>query len=263
MTAKQSGVEAFRFVYQTFAKDNIMNQTTNAVAPSYTNSLVQTPQASGFLELAATETGRKAFLGDPEKFDSDVGPDILNAQIALRDGVETIGRIIQDPTRNNDVQKHEAAGIVAERTIEALEKAKAKIESRANYLLMAGQEDAQATFRLDPARRFVHEHILAHMTNLASKPDGTAKLRQIIEEDGEAAAVFANTKPYLLNMNADNHRNLQFKVIERHAPDAWAKMQAGVALTDLAPRFDKAISGVRASFFNSALAAKAKLRVQL
>ncbi len=53
------------------------------------------------------------------------------------------------------------------------------------------------------------------------------------------------------------------KVIERHAPDARAKMQAGVALTDLAPRFDKAISGVRASFYNPALAAKAKLRVQL
>lgn len=241
-----------------------MNQNQpNTFAPSYPHSLVQTPQAAEFMQMASIEAGGRALLGDTEKFDSSVGPDITMAQIMLRDGVDTIGRIIQDPTRNNEVLKHEAAGIVAGRTIEALEKAKAKIESRANYLLMAGQEDAQATFRLDPARRFVHEHILAHMTNLASKPDGTAKLRQIIEEDGEAAAVFANTKPYLLNMNADNHRNLQFKVIERHAPDAWAKMQAGVALTDLAPRFDKAISGVRNSFYNPALAAKAKLRVQL
>lgn len=240
-----------------------MNQNQpNTFAPSYPHSLVQTPQAAEFMQMASIEAGRRALLGDTEKFDSSVGPDITMAQIMLRDGVDTIGRIIQDPTRN-EIQKHEAAGIVAGRTVEALEKTKAKIENRANYLLMAGQEDAQATFRLDPARRFVHEHILAHMTNLASKPDGTAKLRQIIEEDGEAAAVFANTKPYLLNMNADNHRNLQFKIIERHAPDAWAKMQAGVALTDLAPKFDKAIGSVRNSFYNSALAAKAKLRVQL
>ena len=262
MTAKRSGVEAFRFVHQTFAKDNIMNQTTNAVAPAFTNSLVQTPQASGFLELAGTETGRKAMLGDPEKVDSSAATDVINAQISLRDGVETIRKLLKDETRN-DVQRHEAAGVVAARTVEALEKAKVRIEERANYLLMSGQEDAMATFRLDPNRRFVHEHILAHMATLASKTDGTIKLRQIIAEDGEAAAVFANTKPYLLNMNADNHRSLQFKAIERHAPDAWAKMQAGVTLTDLAPKFDKAINSVRASFYNPALAAKASTRVQL
>ncbi len=64
-------------------------------------------------------------------------------------------------------------------------------------------------------------------------------------------------------MNADNHRTLQFKAIERHAPDAWAKMQAGVTLTDLAPKFDKAAANVRNSFHNPALAAKASTRVQI
>jgi hypothetical protein len=39
-----------------------------------TNNLVQTEAASFFLLLAATETGRKAFLGAPEKFDGSVGP---------------------------------------------------------------------------------------------------------------------------------------------------------------------------------------------
>lgn len=239
-----------------------MNQAPNTVAPSYPNSLVQSEQAASFLSLAGTETGRKALLSDPEKVDSHAATDVINAQIALRDGVETIGKLLKDETRNT-VQKHEAAGVVAARTVEVLEKTKAKIEERANYLLMAGQEDAQATFRLDPTRRFVHEHILAHMANLASKPDGTIKLRQIVEEDGEAAAVFANTKPYLLNMNADNHRSLQFKAIERHAPDAWAKMQAGVTLMDVPAKFAKTISAVRASFYNPAVAAKASTRVQI
>jgi hypothetical protein len=198
----------------------------------------------------------------PSYFDAAAAASSKLAHVA---GSVTLARF---PTRGeygtrNDVQRHEAAGVVAARTVEALEKAKVRIEERANYLLMSGQEDAMATFRLDPNRRFVHEHILAHMATLASKTDGTIKLRQIIAEDGEAAAVFANTKPYLLNMNADNHRSLQFKAIERHAPDAWAKMQAGVTLTDLAPKFAKAINSVRGSFYNPALAAKASTRVQL
>lgn len=258
MTANYSGVEAFRFV----TSKVIIMEPENNIAPAYTNSLVQTPQASGFLELAATETGRKAFLGDAEKFDTDVGPDITNAHIALRDGVATIGRLLSDETRN-DVQRHEAASVVAARTVESLEKAKARIAERANYLLMAGQDDAQATFRLDPARRFVQEKIMEFMVEQAGKPDGTMKLRELIKDDGEAAAVFANTKAYLLNMNADNFRKLHFEAIQRHAPDAWTKMQNGVALTELAPKFDKAINSVRNSFYNPSLAAKASTRVQL
>lgn len=239
-----------------------MNQAPNTLAQSYTNSLVQSEAASSFLSSAGTETGRKAFLGDPEKFDSGVGPDITNAHIALRDGVATITLLLNDATRN-DVQRHEAAGVVAGRTVEALERAKAKIEERANYLLVAGQEDAQATFRLDPNRRFVQEKIMEYMVEQAGKPDGTMKLRELIKDDGEAAAVFANTKPYLLKMNADNFRKLHFEAIERHAPDGWTKMQNGAALTDLAPKFDKTISAVRRSFYNPALAAKASTRVQL
>ena len=119
-----------------------MNQATNTLAPSYPHSLVQTEAASSFLSLAGTETGRKAFLGDPEKFDSEVGPDILNAQIALRDGVETIARLLKDETRN-EVQRHEVAGVVAGRTVEALQKAKAAIESRAKVLFSDGAAQAE------------------------------------------------------------------------------------------------------------------------
>ena len=106
-----------------------MNQATNTLAPSYPHSLVQTEAASSFLSLAATETGRKAFLGDPEKFDSSIGPDLTNAHIALRDGVATVAALLNDATRN-DVQRHEVAGVVAGSTVEALQKAKAASRAR-------------------------------------------------------------------------------------------------------------------------------------
>jgi len=53
--------------------------------------------------LAGTDAGRRAFLGDPDKVENGAGPNIVNADIALRDGVETIGMLLLDPTRT-DVQ---------------------------------------------------------------------------------------------------------------------------------------------------------------
>lgn len=241
-----------------------MDQASNTLVPSYTNSLVQTPAASSFLSLAGTDAGRKAFIGDPEKFDSGAGPNIVTAHIALRDGVETIGMLLQDPTRN-DVQRHEAAGVVAGRTVEALQKAKAAIESRAEPLLMDGQEDARRALSLDPSRRFLHDRIMDHMIGLVGASDGSGmlKLRQLVNDDGEAAQVFANAKSYLLRMNADNFNKLHFEVVERHVPNAHKKMTDGADLMALAPNYDKAVNSVRSSFYNPTIAARAKLRVQI
>ncbi|WP_090576617.1 hypothetical protein [Nitrosomonas sp. Nm58] len=134
-----------RIPYRNLRKNFTMNQATNTLAPSYTNRLVQTEAASPFLLLAVTGTGRKAFLGDPEKFDSSVGPDITNAHLALRDGIDTIARLLKDETRNG-VQRHEVAGVMTARTIEALQKAKTAIESRAELLYGGGVAQTEREF---------------------------------------------------------------------------------------------------------------------
>lgn len=224
--------------------------------------LVESPQAESFMELASTNTGIAAFLGDPEQFEAGAGPDIANASIALRDGVAKVAALKNDPTRT-EVQQHAAGEIVAERTVKALEKSKAAIESRMEYLSQAGQEEAAAVFDLSPSRRFVHEKILEHFVGLASKAEGLVLMRQIIRTDGEAAAVFFNTKPYLLNMNAENFHKIRYEAIEQYAPKAWEKMNAVVKLIELPAKYDKAINSVRTSFYNPALAAKAKLRVEV
>lgn len=224
--------------------------------------LVEGTQAEAFMTMAGTETGAKAMLGDPEKFESGVGPNIVQAGITMRESVAKVVALKTDPTRT-EVQKHEAAAVLTERTVTALEKAKAAIQERADYLLMAGQEEANAVFELNPSRRFVHEKILEHMVKQASKPEGLFELRKLMKDDPEAAAVFANAKPYLLNMNPDNFRKVHFEAIERYAPKAWAKMNEGAALTDLPAKYDRAIAAVRVNFHNPALAAKAKLRVQV
>jgi len=60
--------------------------------------LVNTEGASSFMELATTETGGKAFLGDAEQYDSQVGPDITAAHITLRDAANKVAALVEDPT---------------------------------------------------------------------------------------------------------------------------------------------------------------------
>lgn len=238
-----------------------MNQTTNAVAPAFTNSLVQTPQASGFLELAATETGRKAFLGDPEKFDSEVGPDILNAQIALRDGVETIARLLKDETRN-EVQRHEVAGVVAARTVEALEKSKAAIERRAELLYSDGVAQAEREFSPRASHAALESEIRTYIRELANKADGPSKIRAAMLESKDVAAVIFHSPGFLVGINPETHTKLRFEATEKWLPDAYKRMTGSIALSELAPKFAKAANSVRNSFYNPTLAAKASTRVQ-
>lgn len=239
-----------------------MNQTSNSLASFYPNSLVQTEAASSFLSLAGTETGRKAFLGDTEALDQGAAPYITMAHIAMRDGVQTVGRLFSDATRT-EVAKHEAAQIVAERTIEQLQKSKASIVEHAEHLLSSAQNEANEGFRLNPERRFVQEQILNHLRSLAIKPEGFAELRKILDEDSEAAAVFASTKGYLLGMSSESHKAIHFKLIEKHLPQVWAKMGAEAELFKLPASYDKAINSVRTSFYNPAMAAKASTRVSI
>lgn len=237
-----------------------MNQAPNYA--NYPNSLVQSEAATSFLSLAGTETGRKAFLGDPEKFDSSVGPDITMAQIMLRDGVDTIGRIIQDPTRN-EIQKHEAAGIVAGRTVEALEKTKAKIENRAELLYSDGVAQAEREFTPRASHAALESEIRVFIREQAKQTDGPSKIRAAMLESKDVAAVIYHSPGFLVGINPETHSKLRFEATERWVPDAYKRMTDSIALRELAPKFDKAIGSVRNSFYNASLAAKAKLRVEL
>ena len=226
--------------------------------------LVNNQSAVDFMTLASTNAGCSAFLGDESKLDSQIGPEIANVKIALREAASKVAALVHDVTRT-EVAKHEAAQQLAEKTVAQIAKTKAAIEVRAERLLVEGQDDARQAFTLDPSRRFVHDRITDHMIALVSAPDGTGmmKLRQLMNDDGEAAAVFANVKPYLLGVNAENFDKLHFEMTERYAPAAFKKMEGGAALMNLAPRYGQTIGSVRSSFFNAAIAAEASKRVQL
>lgn len=223
--------------------------------------LVNTEGANSFMELAMTETGGKAFLGDAEQHDSQVGPDITAAHIALRQSASKVAALVEDPTRT-EVQKHEAARQLADRAVTQLTKTKAAIEARAESLWATGVTQAELHFSPKADRGSLDSEIRTYLREQASKDDGMSKIREAMKDKNVAAVVY-HSPSFLLNMNEANHTKLRFEVVERHVPDVYKMMTDSVALRELPAKYDKAISSVRKSFYNSALAEKAKLRVEV
>ena len=224
--------------------------------------LINTEAAQSFMQLAMTETGCKAFLGDAEQFDSAVGPDITASNIALRQAVEKVFALGDDPTRN-EVQKHEAAQYLAGQTIAQIEKAKAAIDRRAETLYHDGLTKAEILFAPEQNRGQIDSEIRAYIREEAKKTNGVARVRQLMTEDRNVAAAVYHSPQFLLGIEDSLHTRLRFEAIERHYPETYKSMTDSVALRDLAPRYERTIRSIRTSFANGSIAAQASRRVSL
>jgi len=229
---------------------------------AYTHSLVRTEQASSFLELASTDSGCAAFLGDESTVDPSIAPNIVQAKIALRQSSLKVAALVNDPTRT-EVVKHEAAQQLAERTVAQLSESKKAIESRADYLFGEGVAQAEREFEPRASHASLESEIRGWIREQASKTDGLSKIRAAMLEDKDVAAVIFHSPAFLVGINKDTRSKMLFEVTQRWLPDAYKQMTGSIALRDLAPKYDRVINSVRASFYNPAIAAQAARRVEI
>lgn len=152
---------------------------------------------------------------------------------------------------------------VAGRTVEALQKAKAAIERRAEVLFNDGVAQAEREFTPRVSRTSLESEIRAYTREQAKQADGPAKVRAAMLESKDVAAVIFHSPGFLVGINAETHSKLRYDATDHWAPDAYKRMTDSIALWELAPKFDKAIGSVRNSFYNPALAAKASTRVRI
>ena len=234
-------------------------QSGNAFSQS---SLVHTEAASSFLQLAGTDAGRAAFLGDESQLDSGVGSNIVKAKIALRDSAQKVSALVIDPTRT-EVAKHEAAQQLAARTIATLTETKAAIESRAETLYDDGVAQAEREFAPRASHSSLESEIRGWIREQASKADGMPKIRAAMLESKDVATVIFHSPGFLVGISNETHIKMRFDATERWLPDAYKRMTDSIALRELAPKYDKAINSVRSSFYNGAIAAQASKRVEI
>jgi hypothetical protein len=224
--------------------------------------LVQDEDAQYFAQQASTEVGRKVLLGDREKLDEHAWNAVTSAHDWLRDGVSKIGALVNDPTRN-EVLKHEAAQKVAERTIAGIQQSLGVIESRARVLHTEAHEMVEKRFAIDPVRASIQSEIRGWIREQTKSEDGLNKIRQAMRSDPEVASVIYHSPHFLMNLAGNVRDNMRIEAIETHVPAAYKKLEASIALKDTAAKYPKAIAGVRRSFFNAGLAAKAAQRVEI
>lgn len=223
-------------------------------------ALVKTEVAQDFLRTMSTNVGRKVHLGDPAKHQAVLNS-VTAAHNAMEGGVETLARLADDPTRS-EPEKHDAARVIANRTIETLERSRANIAANATKIANDAQAAMDEQFAPNPLKAGIEAEIRAWVRERAQAGE-TAAIKEQAKTTPEVAAVIYHSPRFLLGLAKDTHESFLEDIIETHAPKHFAAISESLELVKLAERYTPVIKSVRTTFYNQALADTAKRRVEV
>lgn len=224
--------------------------------------LVSNPNATKFLDLASTNAGRKAYLGDASKYPVVAQGYITAAIKALGDGVAKVAALAADETRN-DVQRHAAARTIANNVVTSLESARTNLAIIGERLLQEATDEINTTFQPSISRAAFDAENMRWIREQIQHPEGILKIKQAAMDDVNIANVIFNASPFALGMAVELHSSLKFQLTERHAPEAYKNAEQAVEVTVLAGKYEKAIAKVQGAFYEPAKADKAATRVDV
>jgi hypothetical protein len=222
--------------------------------------LVQTEEATDF--FSQPDVLRKVMLGDPDKVDETVRTAVVAAHNAVGNGMLKVAALTQDKTRT-EVQRHAAAGTVAEQTAAALAQTQGLLNATADRLQREAGTMIEQTFALDANRASIESEVRSWVREQASKPEGLATIREAMKEDRTVATVLWHGPTFLLGLAPAVRENMRIDAIEYHVPKAYKALESSNALKETATKYTAAIAKVRRTFFSKALADQAATRVEV
>ena len=224
--------------------------------------LVNSPDATSFLDTAQLDSGLSAILGDPKALDASVAPDVQSAHITLKDAAKKIAALVGDPTRT-EVQKHAAAKQLAEKVTNHLEKSKAALEAHAEKLKASAL--AQADLHLGPRSEsgVLHSEIRSWVREQAKTPEGLLQVKQAMADNDDVAAVLWHSPSFLVGLAPSVHEGLRLEALQSRKPELYANLSNSVGLAKLAGKYEAAIRKVAPSFYTPSLAEQASKRVEI
>lgn len=222
-----------------------------------TAPLVESPEANKFRANAKLASWHKVWFGDPAKMPKEVHGYMKRASDALHAGLAKVDGLADDPTKTT-VVRHETAKKVAENTIAAILDAKGRQEA-AGHAMMAEANDAiNEAFPFDTNRSHIYERIINWINSNSSEH---AKIREAMRQDPQIVTVLSNYPPYVFDISQGACRTIATEGWTHHAPEAAEKLLSGQRVIDAAKGYDRAVKGIRASFYNETVAAQAAKRV--
>lgn len=224
--------------------------------------LVNSPDATSFLDTAQLDSGLSAILGDPKGIDAHVAPDVQSAHIVLKEAAKKIAALVGDPTRM-DVQRHHAAKQLADKVTTHLEKSKAALEAHAEKLKASAL--AQADLHLGPSseRSALHSEIRSWVREQAKTPEGLLQVKQAMADNDDVAAVLWHSPSFLVGLAPSVHEGLRLEALQSRKPELYANLSNSVGLAKLAGKYESAIRKVAPSFYTPSLAEQASKRVEI
>lgn len=224
--------------------------------------LVNSPDATSFLDTAQLDSGLSAILGDPKGIDAHVAPDVQSAHIVLKEAAKKIAALVGDPTRT-DVQRHHAAKQLADKVTTHLEKSKAALEAQAEKLKASAL--AQADLHLGPSseRSALHSEIRSWVREQAKTPEGLLQVKQAMADNDDVAAILWHSPSFLVGLAPSVHEGLRLEALQSRKPELYANLSNSVGLAKLAGKYEAAIRKVAPSFYTPSLAEQASKRVEI
>lgn len=220
------------------------------------------PVSVEFNTSMATNAGRKALLGDPERVLPEAARYVRSAHDAFVSGHATVTRLADDETRM-PVVKHDVARTVGLRTVATIEGAQQSIMGAADSLDAEASDAINRGFTADPAKVLVYDRIEKWIGEMAKTKDGFQRIRAEMEEDPDIVTTLHHSKPYIMGLAKEVRLSLIDAGVEMHAPDAMQKFEKAKALRKLASKYAKVTKGIRSSWWNNALADRARSRVEI
>ena len=203
--------------------------------------LVNSPDATSFLDTAQLDNGLSAILGDPKAIDAHVAPDVQGAHIVLKD----------------------AAKQLAQKVTTHLEKSKAALEAHAEKLKTTAL--AQADLHLGPRSEsgVLHSEIRSWVREQAKTPEGMLQVKKAMVDNDDVAAVLWHSPSFLVGLAPSVHEGLRLEALQSRKPELYANLSNSVGLAKLAGKYEAAIRKVAPSFYTPSLAEQASKRVEI
>ena len=203
-------------------------------------TLVGGPVAEQFMDLAVVNAGTKVLLGDAERLDSMVRPDVLSCQVELRHTALKLAALVGDETRPSPYEKHSAARALVAPLIGKLTKvrdlaAKRSEQLRTDALLAADEQfgpKADKAGLHSEARAWVREQVKAGHLDI---------VKMTMVADQSCAEIVYHSPSYLLGLVPNVHANLRLEMLETVRPDLFGKLASSADLDATASKLDAVI----------------------
>jgi hypothetical protein len=225
--------------------------------------LTNGPEATHFLNMALHKTGAKALLGDPDNLDPLVRAEVQGAHMELNHAVGLVAALVKDATRTLP-QKHEAAKVVAEKTVAKLQKVHDHLVRTLDQLESDAANSVEREWAARSDTAGIDSEIRSWMRSMTKEKDGLERIKHAVTTNEDAARTLWSSPSFLTGIPEKTTQELQSNALRALRPKLAAKIDSADAMTKVAEKFAATIKKIPGAFYNPLVAdAAVKTRVEV